>query len=146
MNQLHITYTILFLWLLLCSIQDIKKKKINIYLILAGLAGFFVLLISMTWNGEFNFLFCLGGMSLGLILLCLSFITKGQIGTGDGLIVCITGLCLGFSRNAMLLAVSLLASAIFSIVLLTFKLAGRKKTIPFVPFLLIGYLGVLFFG
>ncbi len=141
--KLHIIYIILFLWLLLCSIQDIKKKTINIYLILTG---FVMLLIGMLWSGEYSFLYYFGGISLGLILLCISFITKDQVGTGDGLIVCITGLCLGFSRNAMLLVISLLGSAIFSIVLLTFKLAGRKKTIPFVPFLLFGYLGVLLFG
>jgi leader peptidase (prepilin peptidase)/N-methyltransferase len=141
--KLYIIYTILFLWLLLCSVQDIKRKRINIYLILAG---FLMFLISMVWSGEFNFLYRLGGMSLGLILLCISFITKGQIGTGDGFIVCITGLYLGFSRNAMLLVISLLGSAIVSIVLLTFKLAGRKKTIAFVPFLLLGYMGVLIFG
>lgn len=144
MNQLQIIISIiLFLWLLLCSIQDIKKKEINIYLILAG---FLVLLIGTIRNGEFNFLYRLGGMSLGIILLCISFITKGQIGVGDGLIVCITGLCLGFSKNAMLLVISLFGSAIFSIVLLAFKLAGRKKTIPFVPFILFGYMGVLIFG
>jgi leader peptidase (prepilin peptidase)/N-methyltransferase len=141
--KLHIIYIILFLWLLLCSIQDIKKKTINIYLILTG---FVMLLIGMLWSGEYSFLYYFGGISLGLILLCISFITKDQVGTGDGLIVCITGLCLGFSRNAMLLVISLLGSAIFSIVLLTFKLAGRKKTIPFVPFLLLGYMGVLLFG
>ncbi len=144
MNQLQIVISIiLFLWLLLCSMQDMKKKRINIYLILAG---FLVVLISTVWNGEFNILYHLGGMSLGLLLLCISFITKGQIGVGDGLIVCITGLCLGFSRNAMLLLISLFGSAIFSIVLLSFRLAGRKKTIPFVPFLLFGYMGVLIFG
>lgn len=110
------------------------------------LAGFLVLLAGTIWNGEFNFLYRLGGMSLGLILLCISFITKGQIGVGDGLIVCITGLCLGFSENAMLLVISLFGSAIFSIALLSFRLAGRKKAIPFVPFLLFGYMGVLIFA
>lgn len=144
MNQIEfIVSVILFLWLLLCSIQDIKKKKINIYLVLAGLL---MPLIGIIWNGEFNYLHSLGGMSLGLILLCISFITKGQIGVGDGLIVCITGLCLGFSGNAMLLVISLFGSAIISIILLAFKIAGRKKTIPFVPFILFGYMGVLLFG
>lgn len=144
MNQIeYIVSVILFLWLLLCSIQDIKKKKINVYLILAGLL---MPLIGIIWNGEFNYLHSLEGMSLGLILLCISFITKGQIGVGDGMIVCITGLCLGFSGNAMLLVISLFGSAIVSIILLAFKIVGRKKTIPFVPFILFGYMGVLLFG
>lgn len=85
----------------------------------------------------------LAGLSLGIILLSLNPITKGQIGIGDGIIVCITGLCLGFAQNAVALAYGLFGSAMFSIVLIAISRVNRKKTIPFVPFLLIGYLGVL---
>ena len=128
------------MWLLMCSWQDIRKKRINIVLI--GM-GFLVLLISTTILGNLTIWNRLAGLSLGIILLSLNPITKGQIGIGDGIIVCITGLCLGFPQNAVLLAYGLFGSAMFSIVLLIMRRVNRKKTIPFVPFLLIGYLGVL---
>jgi len=108
--------------------------------------GFLVLLLCTIWNQEVHLFYSLGGISIGLILLGISFITRGQIGMGDGLIVCITGMSLGFTKNAMLLGFGLFGSAIFSMILLSFKLANRKKTIPFVPFLLCGYVGVLLFG
>jgi len=128
------------MWLLLCSWQDIKNKKINVILI--GM-GFLVLLISTLILGNLTIWNRLAGLTLGIILLSLNPITKGQIGIGDGIIVCITGLCLGFPQNAILLAYALFGSAMFSIVLLVIRRVNRKRTIPFVPFLLIGYLGVL---
>ena len=134
------TSFLICIWLLLCSWQDIRKKRINIILI--GM-GFLVLLISTTMGGNLTIWNRLAGLSLGIILLSLNPITKGQVGIGDGIIVCITGLCLGFPLNAVLLAYGLFASAMFSIVLIVIRRVNRKKTIPFVPFLLIGYLGVL---
>lgn len=128
-------------WLLLCSWQDIRRKRINILLIGAGLL---VLLNSIIFYGDLTIWNRFAGLSLGIILLSLNPITKGQIGVGDGLIVSITGLCLGFSKNAVLLIYGLFGSAIFSIILLVLCRVSRKKSIPFVPFLLIAYLGVLF--
>jgi leader peptidase (prepilin peptidase)/N-methyltransferase len=128
-------------WLLLCSLQDIRNKKINIILIISG---FLVLSISSVICGEVSLLSRLAGLSLGLLLLGLHPITRGQIGIGDGLIVCTTGLCFGFSQNAILLVYALFAAAIVSMILILFFRANRKNTIPFIPFLLLGYVGVLF--
>ena len=138
----NITSYVVFMWLLLCSWQDIRKKRINVLLI--GV-GFLVLLISSILQGNLTVWNRLAGLSLGILLLSLNLITKGQIGIGDGIIVSITGLCLGFASNAVLLAYGLFCSAMFSLVLLAHYKVNRKKTIPFVPFLLIGYLGVLLF-
>lgn len=131
------------IWLSLCSWQDIKKKRINIILI--G-SGFLILLIGTMLQGELSIMNRFAGLSLGIILLVLNPITRGQIGVGDGLIVSTTGFCLGFSKNAVLLVYALFGSAVISMVLLVIYRVNRKKSIPFVPFLLIGYLGVLLIG
>jgi leader peptidase (prepilin peptidase)/N-methyltransferase len=131
------------IWLLLCSYQDIRRKKINLLLILAG---FIIIIVNSVFLRELTILNRMAGTIPGIILLALSYITRGQIGIGDGLIVIITGIGLGITQNTILLAYGLSGSAIFSIILLTLRLANRKKTIPFVPFIFMGYLGVHFFA
>lgn len=133
---------ILSLWLILCSLQDISKKKISTVLI--GV-GFIILLICTSVLGNLTVMDRFAGLSLGIILLALCPITRGQIGLGDGIIVCITGLSIGFIRNTMLLMYALVGSAVFSAVLIIFWRVNRHKTIPFIPFVFIGYLGVLLF-
>ncbi|MGB8452707.1 MAG: prepilin peptidase [Anaerocolumna sp.] len=129
------------IWLILCCLQDIKKKKINVLLIAIGLL--FILTFSFL-AGEVSIWSRLAGLSLGILLLSLNPITRGQIGLGDGLIVSIMGIGLGFNAVAFILAYGLFGSAVFSIGLILFRKVNRKATIPFAPFILLGYLGVLF--
>ncbi|BCJ92480.1 hypothetical protein acsn021_00490 [Anaerocolumna cellulosilytica] len=131
------------IWLLLCSLQDIKSKKIHLYLI--GLGFIASLVISFVYHDAAFWERAVGAIP-GLFLLALNPITRGQIGLGDGLIVLILGVCLGFTLTASMLLLGLFASALYSAILLLFKKAGRKKTIPFVPFLFLGFLGVLIAG
>jgi leader peptidase (prepilin peptidase)/N-methyltransferase len=142
-NQENIIPAVIIVWLLLCSIQDIKKKKISIGLMIAG---FLLLSVITGICGSVTILNRIVGLILGIVLLCISYVTRGQIGIGDGLIVCITGFSLGFIKNSLLLLYALFGSAIFSAVLLFFCHVNRHKTIPFVPFLFFGYLGVLMFA
>lgn len=131
------------LWLFLCSIQDIKSKKIHLYLIAVGFVS--SLLVSFLYH-DAVLLERVAGAIPGLFLLALNPITRGQIGIGDGLIVVIMGICLGFTLTASILLLGLFVAAFYSAILLIFKKAGRKKTIPFVPFLFLGFLGVLLAG
>jgi leader peptidase (prepilin peptidase)/N-methyltransferase len=73
-------------------------------------------------------------------VIFISRITGGKIGMGDGLLLCVTGLGLGFWGNMELFAYALFAAAAVSVILLILRLADRKKSIPFVPFLLLSYL------
>lgn len=134
---------ILFLWLLICSIQDIMKQEISLIIILVG----FILLFTISIiHGKLLIWDRIGGLALGVILLLLNKVTRGQIGIGDGLILCITGISLGFYINSLLLIYGLLCASIFSIIYMFVKKVSRKKTIPFIPFIFIVFLGVLLDG
>lgn len=140
-QQENIISVINIIWLLLCSIQDMKKKKISISLIIVGAL---LLIIVTSIFGSITVLNRIAGLSLGIVLLCLCYVTRGQIGVGDGCIVCITGFNIGFIKNSFVLLYALFGSAVFSAILILFFRVNRHKTIPFAPFILLGYLGVLF--
>lgn len=131
---------LMILWLFLCGWQDFKEKKISIAILAAGSSLSVIFLAA----GGISVTSRLLGLVTGLLLLLLSKLLKGQIGFGDGIVICITGLCLGFRDNLGLLVLSLTIAAFISLVLLLFKKAGKKDTIPFIPFIFLSYLGGLF--
>ncbi|MFV0342077.1 MAG: prepilin peptidase [Anaerocolumna sp.] len=129
-------------WLLLCSIQDLKRKEIHIVLILAGVVIGIILslfYVDITIQGRVL------GFLLGVLLLGLFLLTKGQIGIADGIIMGIIGTTLGFYNGSSILLTALFVSAVLSLILIVFRKVKRKTTIPFIPFLFIGYVGVLLF-
>ena len=142
MGFLNISFkVVLFLWLLLCSWQDIKDQQISIILIAAGFVALFV--VSLI-QGQLALWERIAGVGIGFILLILNKVTRGQIGIGDGLIFCVIGISLGFIVNSILLIYSLFIAAIFSGLYMIIKKANRKTTIPFVPFIFIASMGVYF--
>ena len=122
--------------LLINSILDWKYKKISLISILMA-----IIYALITRQIELE---SLHGITVGFLLILCSFFTKGQIGMGDGIIFCLTGLECGFWKNISLLFVSLLFSAIVSAILLLSKKAGRKTRIPLVPFIMASYIFVRF--
>jgi leader peptidase (prepilin peptidase)/N-methyltransferase len=127
--------------LLFCGVQDVLKKKIFLWIIIVG--AVFVGLC-LPFCNTVSVIDRIGGFAIGLSVAVISIATEGKIGMGDALLLCVTGLGLGFWGNLELFAIALLLAAILSIVLLVFRLADRKKSIPFVPFLLVGYVFVLY--
>jgi len=126
--------------LFLCGIQDMKSKKVSLGLVLIGAIIIFILTMSTaTLSLQNRF----AGLSIGIFVIIISLLTGGKIGLGDGLLLCITGIGLGFWSNLELFALALLIAAIVSIFLLSFRLADRKKSIPFIPFLFLSFLGLL---
>ena len=132
--------TILLIWLVILSIEDIKHKKVSLFFILVG--GLLLFTFSIV-VGELSIRDRMGGIMIGGIIILISYITGGQIGMGDGFILATIGLSYGFLMNLSLLIYGLILSSMVSVILLTFKKAKKKSTIPFIPFLLAGYLGVL---
>ena len=131
---------ILGVMLFICAIKDIKSKEISLFVIILS---FFVIVVTIILKNEISILSRFGGVLVGLFLIIISKITRGQIGMGDGLVFCVTGMGLGIWDNMYLLFYSLFISAIFAGIVLITNRMDRRKVIPFVPFILVGYLGIL---
>lgn len=127
--------------LLICAIQDLIKKRIYLWSVAIGAA---LTLACLPVIAERGIVDCIGGLAVGLAALLISRATGGKIGLGDGIILCVTGLGLGFWSNLELFGIALFLAAVLSIILLALRLVNRKQSIPFIPFLLAGYLIIVF--
>ncbi len=81
-----------------------------------------------------------GGAAFGAVLLLFSYFSKEAFGFADGIVVFVCGVVLGLYDTVLLCFFATLYSGGYSAVLLLMKKAGRKSRIPFLPFLLLGYL------
>lgn len=125
------------LFLTTTAIQDLRTKKIRVWIVILCT---FLLCICVPFCTALSLFDRILGLSIGIGVVLLSKLTGGKIGMGDGLVLCVTGLGLGFWSNLELFALALAFAAVFSIGLLILRLANRKKSIPFLPFVLISYL------
>lgn len=126
--------------LTLCTAQDIRKKQIRLNpLLFLGILG---ILLHMLWriHSIENLLL---GMSVGIVLLVVSILTGGKIGAGDAVLLIVTGIYLGLEQNLELFFCGLLMCSVCSLALFVFRKKSRKDSIPFVPFLLAAYMGML---
>jgi len=122
------------------AVQDLLTRKIKVWIVMLCAL---LICICIPFTSSLSLYDRIFGLVLGMGIVLLSRITKGKIGEGDGLVLCVTGLGLGFWCNLELFALALMIAAAFSIVLLILRLAGRKQSIPFIPFLFISYIFLL---
>jgi len=81
-----------------------------------------------------------GGVGVGVVMLAFSILSKEKIGKGDALIVMVSGLYLGFMNTLVLVWFSSILAAIFGLITLRKYDNYREAELPFVPFILIGYM------
>ncbi|MDF2905078.1 MAG: putative rane protein [Herbinix sp.] len=133
----EIIILILGAMLLCCAIQDLRNKKVTLWVLIIGA----VLTVGcLPFAHNLSIAGRIGGLAVGLAVVLLSKVTEGKIGMGDGILLCISGLSLGFWCNLELFGIALLLAAMLSILLLILRRVNRKQSIPFVPFLFVGYL------
>lgn len=137
--MVRVEYLVMSL-LIIGAIMDLKYKKIHI----AFTAAYFAvgIIFNILTDGH-SLGSVIGGVIIGIILVLISIVTRGKVGIGDGLMVSVLGLYLGFWDNLFLLMTSLFLSAIFAVLLIIIKKEDRSYQIPFIPFLLIGFIGEL---
>ena len=124
------------------SIQDIRKKKVNLWFLYAGIVLVFISLIAVTTVTLPERLF---GGSIGILMLGISLITKEAIGRADCILILYLGLITGYLQSIMILLISFFLCCIFCIIGTGFHLLSRKKRVAFIPFLLVGFLCTILF-
>jgi len=126
-------------FLAVCSVVDTRCRRIPLWLL--GAAGFMVVLVRMM-EREVWILYA-GGAVVGCFFIAVSWITREGLGYGDSLLMVILGGFLGVWRVISLLMIAFLSGAVFAIILFTFKKKNSKQSFPFIPFLMAGYIGVM---
>lgn len=131
----------IIIFLLVCTVLDVKTRKLPVWFMLLGsVAAVAFRAINLgedtvTW---------VGGIIIGIFFLMLSKWTGEGLGYGDSWMILILGISLGLWDILLLLSIALISSGILAVMLLIRGKWSRKVSFPFIPFLMLGYVGVLY--
>lgn len=135
---------LLILFLGACAVFDIRKKEVPINLILTGIVFSSGINIWQIYDRNITIADAGAALVVGVFMIGVSFCTRERIGYGDGLILIVSGLMIGFYQCFLGLCISLVFSSVCALFLLMTHKAGKDSGLPFVPFLTVG-MGVSFF-
>ena len=131
---------ILLVFLALCALWDGFKKEIPLVVVWIGIAAAVIMHASGIIEGT--------RLSIGISVLpasifwIISFVTREKIGYGDGWVLLMIGLYVGFMKCVLILMAALVLESIILLVLLVLGKIHKDEEVAFVPFLLLG-LGVV---
>ena len=121
----------------LTSFDDLKTKQVRVFEIVSfGILGIVLNVIS-PMNSIYSII---GAILVGVVLYIFSVFSKEKIGKGDAMIVMVSGLYLGFTNVMILLWISSLLALIVGLITMKKLKVDSSYEIPFVPFLMSGFL------
>ncbi|HIX77704.1 MAG TPA: prepilin peptidase [Candidatus Fusicatenibacter merdavium] len=123
------------------AFMDIRTRRIN--LIVTGFCLAAGVIWQITWEKSEVWEILLSCLP-GILLLAAAYLTEQKIGSGDGWVVTAAGVWTGFEDIFLILTVGMLACAVCSGTLLVLKKVRRRDALPFIPFLVIGWIGRMF--
>ena len=137
---MKIIYAIIIGVMFLLAVEDIRRKEMSWWklgvLVCICLIGCICMPQKDLWSMA-------GGLMIGLCMVGISFLSKEQIGIGDGVVTGMLGCLLGARGCLVMLCIASCLMAVISIGILILKKGNRKTTLPFVPALLGGYIATL---
>lgn len=131
-----IFHIIFLIYLIICTVTDLKTRKINLVIsLIYFLIGITCQIFFIPCDSSILFL----NLLPGFFLLVISKTTKGAIGCGDAIIFVNMALFLRTFSALNVLFFSLIIASCFSLILLC-KKYSKNYAFPFAPFILSGYL------
>lgn len=122
------------------AFEDLRKRQVRVIeIIIFGILG---VIINILYKSH-SFTSIAGGVMIGCMVLLFSYLSKEKIGKGDGLLIIVSGLYLGFRGTLTLLWISSFLAAIIGTIIVKKYKTNKDIELPFVPFLLIGYLLII---
>lgn len=139
--KMSVKYAMAIIFIIICSICDIRKKEVPVLLI--GAFGVLSLIVTaiIQETDLFSFLYSL---IPGASMLALGLCTRESIGYGDGFVVLVLGILLGFEKCIFAVFAGFLLSTVGGLVLLILQKVSGKSQIPFIPFLAAGLGAAIF--
>ncbi len=131
---------VVLVWMIFMAREDIKYRSISI----KNLVGMFLFLCIYLLGiilGTEGFILHIEGIALGSFFLLVSMITKEKLGYGDSFVLLLLGAYLGIWNFVAVVLLALTLSFVYGIIYLFMKKLQRTSEIPFLPFLLVGYIG-----
>ena len=136
----EIRYALLLGILTYAAWKDLKTKSIQYLLHVVG--AMVALLCYMIEGISMKETLPAVGQALipGCFLLMTAFFTEQKVGYGDGLMVLVLGALTDLIHSVLSLMFGLCVSCLLSMFFIACKRVGMKDQIPFLPFLLAGYI------
>lgn len=129
--------TMLLAVLAISAYRDWKEKNIYLYLPAGAMILGLVLHIFCRERAMEDML-C--GAAVGVMMIIIGRTTGEAVGIGDGMMLVVSGIFLGFWGNLCLLVTALLLVGVTALFLLVIMKRGKDYRLPFLPFLLVAYL------
>lgn len=135
---MKVTYIMALVYLAIGGVQDIRTRTVPHRYLLAGMLLAAAAVGVQGYREGTAVIANLFAAVPGVLLLALSWITRGEIGVGDGICVAIAGLLIGTPMIYLMLMLSLLFSSICAAGLLVTRRGTRHSRMPWLPFLAAG--------
>ena len=148
MEKIFVAYAVLCSFLIIAAAIDMEYQIIPDGLILAG--GIFGILLSLagwsvSWQDSSAGMLFGGGVPLLIAFLFWKVRHKEGMGGGDGKLMGLVGLFLGWKQAALSILLSIYAGGLFGGILLLLHRKKKDDAIPFAPFIAIGtFLSILY--
>lgn len=136
-------WIILLIMLAFYSYWDIREKQLPVLWIVVGILLSAVLGFGNNMQGEGmdvwrSMSVVLKGMIPGGLLALLSFVLKGKIGCGDGLVLIIITNMAGMESGLIVWVIAMALSFVYSCLLLIVRKKKKDYCFPFIPFYFLG--------
>ena len=132
-------YSLALLFLGILAGYDIRWKRIPVlWTVIAGIVAV-IYYIAGNENGAGKAVICI---LPGILLLILAFLTKEQIGFGDGITALVIGLFLGGDLCMLVISLGIMMTGVFSLYRL---IRGSREPVPLIPFFLAAMEVILFY-
>lgn len=132
-------FVTLSIWLGILSVSDLRWKRVPVWLLAVGGIIMTIMSADQFEQGIKGAAELIWGLMPGALLLLMAVITK-KAGIADGIVLLLLSLPLGYRECIVSFVLSFLIMSIVSLLLLVLNKVKGNSKLPYLPFLLAGYM------